>query len=66
MRHEHLSYSVDTTSHATRNTPRSFIEKLLPSLLKVLADDADAVVLLVLQVLSRISLAVGEVRACES
>ncbi|GMI02008.1 hypothetical protein TrST_g6121 [Triparma strigata] len=36
------------------------IEKLLPSLLKTLADDADAVVLLVLQVLSRISLAVGE------
>ncbi|GMH78699.1 hypothetical protein TrLO_g1451 [Triparma laevis f. longispina] len=37
-----------------------YIEKLLPSLLKTLADDADAVVLLVLQVLSRISLAVGE------
>ena len=50
-------------------TPRSRSKKitnintaaqLLPSLLKTLADDADAVVLLVLQVLSRISLAVGE------
>ena len=39
---------------------KQYIEVLLPGLLKTLSDDADAVVLLVLQVLSRISLTAGE------
>ncbi|GMH56378.1 hypothetical protein TrRE_jg4324 [Triparma retinervis] len=39
---------------------KQHIETLLPGLLKTLSDDADAVVLLVLQVLSRISLTAGE------
>jgi len=39
---------------------KQYIDDLLPGLLKTLSDDADAVILLVLQVLSRISLTAGE------